>query len=111
MNATSSETPIIVINNISQTLGATVSVKQWTVDDTHSNFWPRWWSDLKARGLSNKSFAWSKYSLNIPENLVNKSDRDYWYSRESMYKSLATMQPVMVTRKIIDNKLILTPVL
>jgi hypothetical protein len=42
---------------------------------------------------------------------VNKSDRDYWYSRESTYKYLATMDQVMVTRKIIDNKLILTPML
>ncbi|HET7118639.1 MAG TPA: hypothetical protein VFI29_19240 [Hanamia sp.] len=111
MNAVSSETPTIVINNISQNHGATVSIKQWTLDDAHGNFWPTWWSDQQARGLSNKSFAWSKYSLNVPANLVNKSDRDYWYSRESIYKSLATMHPVTVARKIIDNRLVLTPVL
>ena len=111
MNVVSSETPAIVINNISQTSGAKVSIEKWTVDDTHGNFWPTWWSDQKARGLSNKSFAWSKYSLNVPENLVNKSDRDYWYSRESTYKSLATMHPVTITRKIIANRLVLTPVL
>jgi hypothetical protein len=111
MNAISGESSVIVINNISQIPGATVSIKQWTVDDTHGNFWATWWSDQQARGLSNKSFTWSKYSLDIPGNLVNKSDRDYWYSRESTYKYLATMDQVMVTRKIIDNKLILTPML
>ncbi|MEO6949379.1 MAG: hypothetical protein ABI123_07115 [Ginsengibacter sp.] len=111
MNSISGETPTIVINNISQTPGAKVSIKQWTIDDTHGNFWPTWWSDQQARGLSNKSFNWSKYSLDVPANLVNKSDRDYWYSRESVYKSLATMNPVTFTQKIIDNKLVLTPML
>ncbi|MEO9146967.1 MAG: hypothetical protein ABI237_15570, partial [Ginsengibacter sp.] len=111
MNSITGETPAIVINNISKIPGATVSIKQWTIDDTHGNFWPTWRADQQARGLSNKSFTWSKYSLDVPGNLVNKSDRDYWYSRESIYKSLATMHPVIFTRKIIDNKLILTPAL
>lgn len=111
MNSTSSESPTIVINHISPDSGAAVSVEEWIVDDTHGNFWPGWWSDLKVRGLTNSSFAWSKYSLEIPGNLVNKSDRDYWYSRESIYQSMATMHPVTFTPKIMANSLILTPVL
>jgi hypothetical protein len=109
MNAITGETPTITINNIKPASGSTVTVKQWLVDDLHGNFWPAWRADLLARGLTNSAFSWSKYSLEVPKHLVNAADIAYWYSRESAYKTAATLTPTTTTATVTGNKLVLTP--
>ncbi|MFC5404131.1 GH39 family glycosyl hydrolase [Cohnella soli] len=92
MNAEAGETPAITIKNIAPASGNTVTVKQWTVDDTHGNFWPAWWSDQASRGLQDGSYnVWSKYSVEVPSSLKNEADREYWYSKEEGYKKRAEL--------------------
>lgn len=111
MNASVSETPTLTIDNIAPVSGNTVTVKQWIVDDTHGNFWDTWVADVVARGMQNTAYSWSKYSMEVPKYLVNASDRNYWYSRESVYKSLATITPTTTTATVTGNKLVLNPTL
>jgi hypothetical protein len=109
IHATSSEAPAIIINHISPAVGKTVTIKQWMVDDTHGNFWPAWAADMRTRELTNKAFNWSEYSVEIPKNMLNQSDKDYWYSKESRYKSIAALDSTITRIPIVDNILTLKP--
>lgn len=111
MNRVTGETPAITIRNIEPISGNTVTVKKWIVDDTHGNFWPTWWSDKANRGLTDASYSWSKYTMEVPKSLKQQGDRDYWYSREAAYKSLAELAPVTTTATVTGNMLTLTPTL
>ncbi|GBF77439.1 putative T9SS C-terminal target domain-containing protein [Paenibacillus sp. 598K] len=111
MNANVTETPTLTIDNIAPVSGNTVTVKQWIVDDTHGNFWQTWVNDVVARGMQNTAYSWSKYSMEVPKYLVHASDRNYWYSRESVYKALATITPTTTTATVTGNKLVLQPTL
>lgn len=108
--STAAETPVIVIENVEPT-AASVIVTQWVVDDTHGNFWPAWESDMKARGITSDSFAWSLYSTNIPNQLKSRSDIEYWRSRETEYSEMARMIPTTYTVAITDNTIIFKPTL
>jgi len=102
MNAAAGETPAITIKNIAPASGNTVTVKQWTVDDTHGNFWPAWWSDQASRGLADDSYnVWSKYSVGVPYTLKNDADKEYWYSKEEGYKKKAEL--TSITRSVAVN--------
>lgn len=111
MNSTTGETPAITIRNIAPITGNSVTVKQWIVDDTHGNFWPTWWSDKANRGLTDASYSWSKYTMEVPKSLKQQADRDYWYSREAAYKALAALTPTTTTVEVKGNMLTLTPAL
>ncbi|MCU6708805.1 discoidin domain-containing protein [Paenibacillus sp. J5C_2022] len=111
MNSVTGETPAITIRNIEPVSGTAVTVKKWVVDDAHGNFWPTWWSDKANRGLTDASYSWSKYTMEVPRSLKQQADRDYWYSREGAYQSLAELTPVTTTATVTGNMLTLTPTL
>ena len=110
-NADKGESPVITVENIAPAGGSEVMVKTWLIDDEHANFWPQWWKDMNDRGMTNDNFTWSKYSLEVPFIMKNQADRDYWYSREGVYKSLATLDSTVAEVTITDNKLVLEPLL
>jgi len=109
MNSVTAEKPAITINNIAPVSGNTVTVKQWVVDDTHGNFWPTWWQDKSNRGLTDASYSWSKYTMEVPRSLRQQADRYYWYSKESDYRLLAQLTPITTTATISNNQLTFTP--
>jgi len=109
MNSISPEAPIITIINILPVTGSSVKVKQWIVDDEHGNFWPSWFADMKIRGLAHEAFYWSSYSLEIPSNMTNQADKDYWYSREAFYKIRSALEAVTDTLTITNDTLTLKP--
>jgi len=83
LDAVSREYPSIKIHNIQALKGSKVSVKRWTVDDSHGNYWPAWFSDMQTREISNEDFnRWSSYSVMAPQALIDRADRDFWYANE-----------------------------
>jgi len=111
--AASSESLTIAINNIAAVSGGSVNVKSWTVDDTHANFWPRWWSD-KGSSLTSADYGgfWSPRSVEVPAALTNSAALAYWNSRLGIYQSLAALassatSPVTVS----GNSITLSPTL
>lgn len=111
ISATSPEAPVIVVDHITPAEGDTVTVKQWFVDDKHGNFWPGWISDMGDRRLTSKAFNWSKYSLEIPGNMLTQSDKNFWYSREGNYKSMAALDSTIVSMPIVNNRLTFRPII
>lgn len=107
--ARSDETPVITIHHIAPRSGGSVTIKQWTIDDTHGNFWPSWSADMHARGLTNAAFNWSKYSTELPGNLLHQADKEYWLSREKAYRSLAALDSTNRSVVISDHMLTLRP--
>lgn len=107
MNSTSAENTAITLQHISPAAGKTVQVKQWTVDDTHGNFWPTWWKDMHAQGLTNDDFVWSKYSIDLPSNMRTQSAKDFWNSKEPGYYPLTKLEPVTQTVEVKNNTLVL----
>ncbi|MFC5404826.1 carbohydrate binding domain-containing protein [Cohnella soli] len=91
-DANTVEPVTINLNHIEPVSGNTVTVKKWIVDDTHANWWATWWQDQTNRGLTDSDYlaAWSKYS-GLPFVLLNQSDKDYFNSRGSVYKSLGDL--------------------
>lgn len=109
-SATASESPTITLSHLAPAAGTTVAVRTWYVDDTHANFWPTWWSD-KGSSLSSGATSWSKYSMEVPKYLTNSADIAYWYSRESTYKSLATLTSTTANVTVSGNAITLSPTL
>jgi hypothetical protein len=109
LSTSTNETLTISINNIQLVDSSVVIIKRWIIDDEHANFWPTWFADMNSRGLTNDDFNWaSRYSLEAPLFLINKADKEYWYSRESVYKTIAKLQPEISYLTIENNKITLT---
>ena len=111
MNASSAEKPVIIIDNINPATGNTVTVKQWIVDDTHANFWPTWWKDMHIHGLTKESYNWSMYSIDLPQNLLKPSDKDFWNTKEASYKMLSQLESKTSSVNVKNNTLTLNPML
>lgn len=111
LDASSIETPALVIKNLVPAKGKKVTVKQWIVDDTHGNFWPTWWKDMKTQGLGKDTFSWSMYSVDVPMHMRNQVDKDFWFSKEPIYKKLANLTPVSTELTVKNNSLTLQPTL
>jgi len=110
MNAAKGEKPAITINNIAPLSGTTVKVRQWIIDDDHGNFWPLWWSDQSARGITDESYPfWSRFSVEVPTALGKKEDRDFWYSREAAYKKKAELTVIESNVTVQGGSLTLVP--
>lgn len=109
MNSTTNESPIISIQNIFPVTGSSVTVKQWIVDDEHGNFWPTWFADMNSRGLEKGAFNWSSYSIEIPSNMNNQADKEFWYSKETAYKNLAILNMTTERQTIVNNTLTIKP--
>ncbi|MDI4647840.1 GH39 family glycosyl hydrolase [Cohnella hashimotonis] len=89
--ATSGETFTLGINQIAPVAGSTVNVRSWTVDDTHANYWPQWWSD-KGSTLSSADYGgWSPQTVEASATLTNAAARTYWNSRLGAYQTLAAL--------------------
>ncbi|MFD0712670.1 discoidin domain-containing protein [Paenibacillus sp. GCM10027626] len=109
MNSVTGEKPAITVRNIKPVSGDSVTVTQWIVDDTHGNFWPTWWQDKANRGITDASYSWSKYTMEVPRSLKQQADRDYWYSREAVYRNLSKLTPVTTTVPVVNNRVTFTP--
>lgn len=107
MHSASAENTVVTLRNVSAAAGKTVQVKQWTVDDTHGNFWPTWWKDMNAQGITNDDFVWSKYSIDLPSNMRTQSAKDFWNSKEPGYYQLTKLEPVTQTIAVKNNTLVL----
>lgn len=105
-NATTTETVTHSLRNIAPVSGSTVTVKKWILDESHGNWWGRWWLDQSNRGLTDSSYFWSKYSANLPWNLLNASDRNFWLENNGIYKNqgelFSTTQEVTVSGNRLD---------
>lgn len=111
LDASSSETPSLVIKNLIPEKGKKITVKQWIVDDTHGNFWPTWWKDMKEKGLTKENFSWSMYSVDVTANMKNQADKDFWYSKEPTYKKLSELTPTAIEVTVKNNTITLQPTL
>jgi hypothetical protein len=108
LDAVSRENPSIKIRNIQPLKGSKLTVKRWTVDDSHGNYWPAWYSDMKSREISNEDFnRWDRYSVMAPLALIDRADRDFWKDNEDRYKKLAALEECVTKNKIKDNTLLL----
>ena len=90
-NAAAAETTTVKLNNIVPVSGNTATVKKWIVDEAHANWWSTWWQDQAKRGLSSYAYFWSRFSSQLPANLLQQADKDYWNSRLSVYQSLGKL--------------------
>lgn len=111
LDASSSETPSLIIKNLIPEKGKKVTVKQWIVDDTHGNFWPTWWKDMHEKGLTKDNFSWSMYSVDVTANMKSQADKDFWRSKETAYKKLAQLTPTTSDVTIKNNTITLQPTL
>jgi len=111
--AQSSEAPTIVIDNIAPASGNHVEIKSWTIDESHGNYWPQWWSD-KGSTLTSADYAnfWSPHSVEIGAALTNPAARAFWNSRSGIYQSLAALTPSSGSSiPVISGSISLSPVL
>jgi hypothetical protein len=65
---------------------------------------------MKSRGITDDSFHgnWSSWSVEAPLGLINKEDREFWYSNEAKYKELATLEVITTKQEIKNNMLLLS---
>ncbi|MEA4937045.1 MAG: hypothetical protein VB102_10445 [Paludibacter sp.] len=107
LNAKDSSEIEVQISNIKAVNGNTVTINKWIIDDSHGNFWPTWYQDMINQGISDSSFEWSKYSVDVTNNLINTSALQYWKTRESTYMQLADLNSTITTGTIENNNLLL----
>ncbi|MEA4937042.1 MAG: hypothetical protein VB102_10430 [Paludibacter sp.] len=107
LNSKDSSEIEVQISNIKPALGSTVTVKKWVIDDSNGNFWPTWYQDMSKQGISSPSFEWSKFSVDVANNIVNSSALQYWKSRESTYMELSALNSTISTETIEENRLFL----
>ncbi|MEI7899663.1 MAG: fibronectin type III domain-containing protein [bacterium] len=107
--STTGERCSFTLSNVAPADGSTVTVKQWLVDDNHANWWPSWWADQAAAGLSDSSYGWSKYSQTLPANLTDDAARNLWNSNEVKYIQKAKLvQTDTAEMAVISNTLTLS---
>jgi hypothetical protein len=103
-NQNSTEPLTLKINDIRAKDGTALSVKQWIVDDQHSNFFQTWLKDKSANGIQ---LIFSQYDM-VPF-FASDGQRTYFNSRLETYKKLgALMESITSTVTPIDNTVTLS---
>ena len=101
----------IKIEGLGRISGAKVTVKEYIIDDDHANFWPLWWADQTARGLTDADYGWSKYSNN-PLSVLNKpEDRQFFLDNKARYEQAAELKYTEYEVPVEDGAILLTPTL
>lgn len=58
-----------------------------------------------AAGLTDEDYDWSKYSVEIPEVLLNPEDLEFWRSREPVYYELSQLKSTVFEVSVKDGVL------
>lgn len=105
--AGSDETFELRVDHVRSVGDGPVTVERWRLDDEHGNWWPTWFEDQKARGLSDDAYDWSMYSVEIPRVLIRREDREFWRSREAEYIRLGQLTSEVFEMEVEENALVL----
>jgi len=101
----------VTIENIGRISGTTVKVTEYIVDDGHANFWPLWWEDQTARGLTDADYDWSKYSNHPMNVLLKPADRQFFLDNKERYAQAAELKCTETEVEVVNGKLTLAPTL
>lgn len=109
--AKSGERVTVIFDHVEAMQDGIVTVKQWIIDDEHSNYWPKWQAYLEEQGVVEGDFGgWSSHSWTIG-SIANKKIQQYWYDNLDEYRELSKLISTETTVEIKDNKLVLSQVL
>ena len=80
------------IANAKSILPEGVTVRTWRLDENNGNWWQTWQADVAARNMQDAAFAYSVWTPNLPAELNNRADRDFWAAREAAYGKAGEMK-------------------
>jgi len=109
-DAKTAEPVRVTIANLGR-IGGTVNVKEYVIDDGHANFWPLWWADQTARGLTDDDYDWSKYSNHPLNVLLRDEDKQFFRDNLPRYEQAAALKYTETVMAVEGGKITLTPTL
>ena len=68
-----------------------VTLRSWPLDEEHATWWTAWQADVAARKMSPKSFKTTAWTLNLPGELADPADVEFWKSRAPEYAKLGQL--------------------
>jgi len=106
------EEPVqVTIENIGRISNSKVKLRTYVIDDGNANFWPLWWADQTARGLTDADYGWSKYSNHPMDVLQKPEDRQFFMDNLERYKQAAELKYTETEIEVEGGKITLTPAL
>jgi len=99
----------VTIENIGRISGTKVTVREYVIDDDNANFWPLWWADQTARGLTDADYDWSKYSNHPIHVLLNHADRQFFLDNLPRYRQAAELKFTETEVAVVNGAITLTP--
>ena len=99
----------VTIGNIGRISDTKVTVREYAIDDSHANFWPLWWADQTARGLTDADYDWSKYSNHPMNVLLKPADRQFFLDNLPRYKQAAELKYTETEVTVENGAITLTP--
>lgn len=100
-NAEVSENISLCIANAKSSLKEGATVRTWRLDQDNGNWWKSWQEDVTSRKLQAQGFKYSLWTLNLPRELRNSADVEFWNLREAEYGKAGELR-YHEERKIID---------
>jgi len=101
----------VTVKGLGAVSNATVIVREYVIDDDHANFWPLWWADQCARGLTDADYDWSKYSNHPMNVLLNPADKQFFRDNRERYAQAAALKYTETEVPVERGKITLTPTL
>jgi hypothetical protein len=107
-DATGAEKVRVTVKHIG---GTKATVREYVIDDGNANFWPLWWEDQAARGLTDDDYGWSKYSNHPMYVLQNEEDRQFFLDNLARYQQAAALEYTEREVPVEGGRITLTPTL
>ncbi|MCL2298994.1 MAG: hypothetical protein FWC27_02460 [Firmicutes bacterium] len=101
----------VTLKNLGRISDTMVTVREYVVDDGHANFWPLWWADQAARGLTDADYDWSKYSNHPLEVLLKAEDRQFFRDNLERYAQAAELKYTETRVPVEGGRITLAPTL
>lgn len=92
--ANGSEDVAVSVAHVRPSGGGAVTLRAWTLDQDHGNWWKAWQADVSARKMGPEAFKRSTWTLALPGELANAGDVAFWKSRQGEYAKQAQLSPV-----------------
>ena len=69
-----------------------VTLRSWPLDEDHGNWWKAWQADVAARKMSAEAFKFTEQTLDLPYDLTNPANVEFWKSRAPEYARLGQLR-------------------
>jgi hypothetical protein len=90
--ANGSEDVALSVAHVRPARADSVTLRSWPLDEDHGNWWKAWQTDVAARKMPPEAFRASAQTLDLPHDLTNAADVEFWKSRAPEYAKLGQLR-------------------